>query len=259
MPRLAPIRSPPHRTQPPSACAAQGEKTNCVDQKNLIVYLADPSNPMKVYSYDHNGLQKSPSGWKASGDGAAYYYYLNVGEPIKKLPEASCSWAQGECQGGQCAGYQTSTDGSACYAVGDLGSIEATFYDPGSQKMGDPSSGVTIIMSSYPGCMADKRWVVIKLICGGTNAPGKSVECENITTCGLPVCVYEVFWTHPAGCPVNRTGTSKFRCLDNACRPSPPGLPGFDNASTCYQGCGHLNGCLPALFATCGAAKATTR
>ena len=158
---------------------------------------------MKVYSYDLNGLQKSPSGWKSSGDGAAYYYYLNVGEPIKKLPEASCSGAQGGCQGGQCAGYQTSTDGSACYAVGDPGSIEATFYDPGSQKMGDRSSGVTIIMSSSPGCMADKRWLVIKLICGGTNAPGKSVECQSVTpTCTLPVCVYEVFWTHPAGCPV---------------------------------------------------------
>ncbi len=175
--------------------AAQGEKTNCVDQKNLIVYLADPKNPKKVYSYDLNGLQKSPSGWKSSGDGAAYYYYLNVGQPIKKLPESSCAGAEGGCQGGGCAGYQTSTDGSLCYAVGDPGSIQATFYDPSTDKPGDPGAGVTVIMSSSPGCMAEKRWAVIKLICGGTNPPGRSIE--------LPTsCVYEVFWTHPAGCPV---------------------------------------------------------
>lgn len=159
------------------------------------MYLADPSNPKKVYSYDLNGLQKSPSGWKSTGDGSPYYYYLNVGEPIKTLPHPSCSGAQSGCQGGACAAYQTSLDGGNCYAVGDPGSIQASLFDPGSNKIGDPTAGVSIIISSGPGCMDDKRWTIIKLICGGTNPPGKSTE--------LPTsCVYEVFWTHPAGCPV---------------------------------------------------------
>ena len=161
------------------------------------MYLADPTNPKKVYSYDLNGLQQSPSGWKSTGDGSPYYYYLNVGEGIKKLPEPSCSGAQSGCQGGSCSGYQTSLDGGNCYAVGDPGSIQGSFFDPGSNKLGDPSAGVTIIMSSAPGCMDGKRWAVIKLICGGTNPPGKSIELPAPLT-----CVYEVFWTHPAGCPV---------------------------------------------------------
>merc|ERR1711871_908350 len=64
--------------------------------------------------------------------------------------------------------------------------------------MGNPGSGVTLIMSSGGGCAyQDKRYAVIRLICGGTNSPGKSTEGGT-----FPQCVYEVFWTHPAGCPV---------------------------------------------------------
>lgn len=173
----------------------QGEKTNCVDKTALTVYLADPADAKKIYSYDLNGLQKSPSGYKSSGKGG-YFYYLNVGKKMTKLPAPSCSGAEGECSAAGCSGYQTLTDGSSCYAVGDADSLMATFYDPSVSKVGSPGDGVTIIMSSGGGCMDGKRWAVIRLICGSTNDPGNSIEVPGMT------CVYEVFWTHPAGCPV---------------------------------------------------------
>lgn len=162
-----------------------------------MVHLADPKNPKKTYSYDLSGLQKSPHGWKSSGQGAAYYYYLNVGQAMKSLPEPSCSTVQGDCSSGGCSGFQTTTDGGLCYAVGDANSLQASFFDPDANHMGDPSNGVTLIMASGNGCLDGKRFTVIRLICGGTNAPGKSVEGGI-----FPTCAYEVFWTHPAGCPV---------------------------------------------------------
>jgi hypothetical protein len=213
----------------------QGAKTNCVDQKNLLVYLADPKDPKKVYSYDLNGLQKNPSGWKSSGQGASYFYYLNVGKAMKTLPEPSCSGAQGECSASGCSGYQTSSDGGACYAVGDTDSLSATFYDPNANAAGDPGDGVTIIMSSGGGCMDDKRWAVIRLICGSSSAPGRSIEVPSMT------CVYEVFWTHPAGCPIALSiGYIILICLSGFCvlyfgggyflnaRQGQPGIPNED-------------------------------
>ena len=160
-----------------------------------MVHLADPADAKKIYSYDLSALSKSPSGYKSSGQGQ-YVYYLNVGKPMTALPAPACSGAQGECSSSGCSGYQTGTDGSNCFAVGDTDSLMATFYDPSVEKVGAPGDGVTIIMSSGGGCMDLKRWAVIRLICGSTNDPGNSIEVPS------KPCVYEVFWTHPAGCPV---------------------------------------------------------
>ena len=106
-----------------------------------MVYLSDPKNSTHVYSYNLTGLQKSPHGWKSTGQGADYFYYLNVGEAMKSMPQPSCSDAQTNCQAGGCAGFQTSTDGSACYAVGDANSLQASFFNPDANEMSDECGG----------------------------------------------------------------------------------------------------------------------
>lgn len=151
---------------------------------------------MNNYTYDLSALAKGETGYTSSGQGAEYVYYLDVGQEISSLPQSSCSGAQGMCDGSGCSAYQTSPDGSSCYAVGDVDSLSATFYVPVASSVGSPEDGLTLVTSTGGGCMDDKRWLFIRLICGDDSDPGRSVEVPGME------CVYEVFWTHSAGCPI---------------------------------------------------------
>lgn len=150
---------------------------------------------MNNYTYDLGGLAKGPSGYMSSGQGG-YIWHLDVGQEMSSLPQPSCSGAKGECDDSGCSVYQTSLDGSSCYAIGDVDSLSATFYDPVAGSAGRPEDGLTLVMSTGGGCMYGKRWTFVRLICGDDSDPGNSAEVPGM------VCVYEVWWTHSAGCPI---------------------------------------------------------
>ena len=142
-------RSPRRLIAPPAR--AQGEKSNCIDSANNVAYLLNPTDH-KVYSYDFSGLQTGGKGYKSSGTPAgSYVYYLNLNKKIATVPAATCDGAESSCGAQGCAAFQTTPDGGECYAVGDAGSVAATFFDPSVNKAGTPQDGVTLVMSSAPG------------------------------------------------------------------------------------------------------------
>lgn len=185
----------------PRASEGHGKtnQTNCIGE--TMVYLTDTKGV--PVAYDLSGLSKDPSGYQSSGTpSGSYIYHLNVGHALYHMPEPSCSGAKRSCDASGCSVYQTTPDGNECYAVGDADSLSASFYDPAVGKAGSPQDGLTLIMSSGGGCQADKRWTVIRLICGDDDAPGKSQEVAPTGGPGTNTCIYEIWWTHSAGCPV---------------------------------------------------------
>ena len=148
-------RSPRRLIAPPAR--AQGEKSNCIDSANNVAYLLNPTDH-KVYSYDFSGLQTGGKGYKSSGTPAgSYVYYLNLNKKIATVPAATCDGAESSCGAQGCAAFQTTPDGGECYAVGDAGSVAATFFDPSVNKAGTPQDGVTLVMSSGGGARAPAR------------------------------------------------------------------------------------------------------
>ena len=153
--RRAAYRSPRRLIAPPAR--AQGEKSNCIDSANNVAYLLNPTDH-KVYSYDFSGLQTGGKGYKSSGTPAgSYVYYLNLNKKIATVPAATCDGAESSCGAQGCAAFQTTPDGGECYAVGDAGSVAATFFDPSVNKAGTPQDGVTLVMSSGGGAPAPAR------------------------------------------------------------------------------------------------------
>ena len=142
-------------TAPPAR--AQGEKSNCIDSANNVAYLLNPTDH-KVYAYDFSGLQTGGKGYKSSGTPAgSYVYYLNLNKKIATVPASTCDGAESSCGAQGCAAFQTTPDGGECYAVGDAGSVAATFFDPSVNKAGTPQDGVTLVMSSGGGAPAPAR------------------------------------------------------------------------------------------------------
>ena len=58
----------------------------------------------------------------------------------------------------------------------------------------------------------------------------------------------------PTPTPTPNPPTQPFRCINNTCKASIPGLPGTDYVA-CMRSCGPLSGCLPALFGACNASR----
>jgi hypothetical protein len=79
--------------------------------------------------------------------------------------------------------------------------------------------------------------------------PGSAAAPGQVTS---NKCSYTATW---AGLGPPPPPATPFRCIDNKCQPSAPGLPGLDN-QTCAQTCGPLSGCLPVLYKLCQADKA---
>lgn len=169
-------------------CAA-GQTKDCIDLGNCIVYTADNH-------YDLSSLSK-PGGYASKGEGD-YDYFINFCKPITKLPPGNCATSDGQqaCNTDPkgCSAYQVSKGGGAfCYSTGNVQSLQATFFDPNSKQMGDPSGGLTLMMVT----VQTTRWTVIRLECGSAQVPGKLQELG-----GGGTGIYELTWSDPAGCPV---------------------------------------------------------
>ena len=100
--------------------------------------------------------------------------------------------------------------------------------------------GVVVTYTYTYGC---KNTMTLTMTPGNDSAPGQVTSNE---------CSYVTSW---AGIGPPPPPAVPFRCIDNKCHATTPGLPGLDN-KTCALTCGPLSGCLPALFKLCkGATK----
>jgi hypothetical protein len=93
-------------------------------------------------------------------------------------------------------------------------------------------------------------------------AGSAGTQCSIYSDCKPPACKASVWSSGRSagfntGCqaPPGPPGPpGPFRCINNTCQASTPGLPGSDYAS-CMKDCGPLTGCLPAVFPLCNASR----
>ena len=83
-------------------------------------------------------------------------------------------------------------------------------------------------------------------------SPGSGTGVPSAATGPYPVrhnaSAFRVVWKTDVVCKADPSVA--YRCVDNKCQRSAPGLPGLDN-TTCAATCGPLTGCLPVLASLC--------
>ena len=172
--------------------------------------------------------------FRAPTDAEGYTYSLALcGEiPKASLPSGCQQYAEHP------AVVKYKADNPAdCIEIGSIGPCSQGECGMTGEKNAD---GVTVKYTYTYGC---KNTFTLTMTEGSATAPGQVTSNE---------CSYSASWRGLGPPPPPAT---PFRCIDNKCQPSTPGLPGLDNR-TCAQTCGPLTGCLPVLYKLCQAEKA---
>lgn len=187
----------------PASTRAQGSVTACTGGgRDDCIDMASCTVNIEGHTYDLSGLQQ-PQGNTAdagSGDGD-YDYTLN---PCVAVAAPTGCATVNQCEGAGstgCSSFQHTADGSFCYAAGDASTLSASFLDPSSGEVGDPSQGLTLRWGSplsTCGTAGIYRQTVARLICGSNGQLGQGIELPPVNS-----CEYQVFWNTPAGCPVS--------------------------------------------------------
>ena len=206
-------------------------------QGDSAAQTAEPGAPCDLKSCTCAGVDLSKfkgKVFKTPKDAEGYAYSLAMcGEiPKTSLPSGCQQYAEHP----SVVKYKEDNPAD-CIEIGSVGPCSQGACGMTGEKSAD---GVIVKYTYTYGC---KNTFTLFMTKGSATAPGQVTSNE---------CSYTASWRGLGPPP---PPAIPFRCIDNKCQPSTPGLPGLDNR-TCAQTCGPLTGCLPALFKVCQAEKA---
>ena len=173
--------------------------------------------------------------FRAPTDAEGYAYSITMcGEISKPALPSGCQQSRWEHP----AVVKYKGDNPAdCIEIGSIGPCSQG--ECGMAGVRTAGGGVEVTYTYTYGC---KNTFTLTMTPGSAGAPGQVISNE---------CSYTATW---AGLGPPPPPATPFRCIDNKCQPSAPGLPGLDN-QTCTQTCGPLSGCLTVLYKLCQADK----